>query len=102
MKKTYKQLTDTLEQVTVENDNGQQLTFLNGVLQVPGDERFIIARGPLNGSIMLIISDYAYYHVNEKAIEEYIARFDGAIRREGMILTFDTEQDRVAFLLAWN
>ena len=33
MKKTSKQLTPTLEQVTVEH-NGQELTFLNGVIQI--------------------------------------------------------------------
>jgi hypothetical protein len=101
MKKTYYQIDKGLEQVTVDFEDGHQLKFLNGVLQMD-TEKFIIARGPLNGSIMLIIADYAFYHVNERAIEEYIARFDGAIRREGMILTFDNEADRVAFLLAWN
>lgn len=102
MKKTYSQLTPELNHVTVETDDGKTLTFLNGVLQIMGDERFIIARGPVNGSIMLIIADYAYWHVNQRAIEEYIDRFEGSIRQEGMILTFDNEQDRVAFLLAWN
>lgn len=42
MKKTSKQLTPTLEQVTVEH-NGQELTFLDGVIQIneshPAKER---------------------------------------------------------------
>jgi hypothetical protein len=101
LKKTYKQITPTLEQVIVENDNGSRLSFLNGVIQMDTTEKFMAARGPVQGSIMLIIVDYAHYHINSKAIEEWIAQFDGAIRQEGMTITFDNEVDRTAFMLRW-
>jgi hypothetical protein len=103
MKKTYKQITDNLTQVIVEHDDGTQLTFLNGVLQqMSNKERFLAARGPINGSLMLIIADYAHWAVNQKEIEAWIAQFSGGIRQEGMILTFDHDADRTAFLLRWG
>ena len=102
-KHTYKQIADNLEQVTVEDDSGQQLTFLNGVLQQMSDkQKFLVARGPINGSLMLIIADYAHWTVNQTAIEEWMRNFGTSIRQEGMVLTFDHDADRTAFLLKWN
>ena len=40
MKKTYYQIEKGLEQVTVDFEDGHQLKFLNGVLQM-NDERFL-------------------------------------------------------------
>lgn len=102
MKKTYKQITPDLEQVVVEHDDGTQLTFLNGVLQMSNNERFIAARGPVHGSCLLIISDYAHFHIHAKEIEQWIAEFNGTVRQEGMIITFDDEADRTAFVLKWS
>lgn len=102
MKKTYRQLTPDLEQVIVEHDDGSQIQFLNGVMQMNSNERFIAARGPVHGSCLLIIADYAHYHVNAKEIEAWIATFEGAIRQEGMVITFDDEADRTAFVLKWS
>ena len=103
MKKTYKQIKEGLEQVTVEDDSGLQLTFLNGVLQqMSGKEKFLVARGPVNGSLMLIIADYAHWALNQKAIEAWMREFGSSIRQEGMVLTFDHDADRTAFLLKWN
>jgi hypothetical protein len=102
MKKTYRQITDELTHVTVEDDSGKQLTFLNGILQqMSNKDKFLAARGPLNGSLMLIIADYAHWTLNQKAIEAWIAQFSGGIRQEGMVLTFDHDADRTAFLLRW-
>jgi hypothetical protein len=103
MKKIYKQLTDELTQITVEHDDGIQLTFLNGVLQqMSNNERFLAARGPLNGSLMLIIADYAHWALHQKDIEEWMKLFGTGIRQEGMVLTFDHDADRTAFLLRWG
>jgi hypothetical protein len=103
MKKTYKQITDNLQQVTVEDFSGDQLVFLNGVLQqMSNKDKFLAARGPLNGSLMLIIADYAHWTLNKKDIEEWIKLFGTSIRQEGMILTFDHDADRTAFLLKWG
>ena len=102
MKKTYSQITPDLEQVTVENDDGTRLTFLNGLLQMESNEKFMAARGPVHGSCLLIIVDYAYYHVNSPEISEWIRQFDGAVRQEGMVITFDDDADRTAFVLRWG
>jgi hypothetical protein len=102
MKKTYKTLSEELDQVTVEYDDGTEIKFLNGVMLMPGNEKFLAARGPVQGAFLLIIADYAYYHINSKEIEEWIDQFDGAIRQEGMVLTFDHDADRTAFLLRWG
>jgi len=63
--------------------------------------KFIAARGPIHGSHMLIISDYAHWIQNEKAIQSWIEQFGSGIRHEGMTLTFDHDADRTAFLLRW-
>jgi hypothetical protein len=103
MKKTYKQITDNLQQVTVEDFSGDQLVFLNGVLQqMSNKDKFLAARGPLNGSLMLIIADYAHWTLNQKDIEEWMKLFGTGIRQEGMVLTFDHDADRTAFLLRWG
>ena len=68
MKKTYRQIGDNLEQVTVDYGDGRELKFLNGVLQMD-KERFLVARGPLNGAIMLIIADYAHWIQNQSQID---------------------------------
>jgi hypothetical protein len=65
-------------------------------------DRFLAARGPLNGSLMLIIADYAHWTVNQRAIEEWMLLFGANIRQEGMMLTFDHDADRTAFLLRWG
>jgi hypothetical protein len=103
MKQPYKQIADELTQVTVDDDGGKQLTFLSGILQqMSNKDRFLAARGPLNGTLMLIIADYAHWVNHQKDIEEWIKLFGTSIRQEGMILTFDHDADRTAFLLRWG
>ena len=63
--------------------------------------KFVAARGPIHGSHMLIISDYAHYRQNEAAIKEWIEQFSGGVRQEGMMLTFDHDADRTMFMLRW-
>jgi hypothetical protein len=102
MKKTYSQITPDLNQVIVEHDDGTRLSFLNRVLQMETNEKFMAARGPVHGSCLLIIVDYAYYHVNSPEISDWIRQFDGAVRQEGMVITFDDDADRTAFVLRWG
>lgn len=101
MKKTYKQITPTLEQVTVEH-NGQELTFLNGVIQIQTGGKFIPAKGPMDGKLMLIIEDYTHWTQNQTAIEEWMQQYGSGIRQEGMILHFDHDADRTMFMLRWG
>jgi len=100
MKKIYKQLTPTLEQVTVEH-NGQELTFLNGVIQIQTGGKFIPAKSPMDGELMLIIEDYVHWTQNQKAIELWIAEYGSGIRQQGMVLHFDHDADRTMFMLRW-
>ena len=101
MKKTSKQLTPTLEQVTVEH-NGQELTFLNGVIQIQTGGKFIPAKSPMGGALMLIIEDYVHWTQNQKAIEEWMREYGSGIRQEGMVLHFDHDADRTMFMVRWS
>ena len=101
MKKTHKQITDTLDLVTVEH-NGQELTFLNGVIQITTGGRFIAATSPIDKDLLLIIEDYAFWHINQKEIDKWIEASNGAITQRGMVVHFDTEEDRTMFLLRWG
>jgi len=101
MKKTHKQITDTLDLVTVEH-NGQELTFLNGVIQMQTGGRFIPAKSPMDGELMLIIEDYVHWTQNQTAIEAWMTQYGSGIRQAGMVLHFDHDADRTMFLLRWG
>ena len=101
MKKTYKQLTPTLEQVTVEH-NGKELTFLNGVIQMQTGGRFIPAKSPVGGELMLIIEDYVFWVQNQTAIVEWMVQYGTEINQKGMVLHFTNDADRTMFLLRWG
>ena len=100
MKKTYKELTPTLTQITVEKD-GKELTFLNGVVQMQPGSRFIPAKGPMDGELMLIIEDYVFWVQNQTAIVDWIAQHGSGIEQKGMVLYFKNDSDRTMFLLRW-
>ena len=50
---------------------------------------------------MLIIEDYAFWVANQDALEESIRSFEGRVRQQGMIIHFDSIEDRTMFLLRW-
>lgn len=102
MKRIRKQLTDTLDQVTVIDDNGEELIFLNGVIQMQTGGKFIAATSPIDKDLLLIIEDYAFWHVNQVEIDKWIADSNGAITQKGMVVHFNTEEDRTMFLLRWG
>lgn len=104
MKKTYRQLTPDLEQVTVEDNNGLKLTFLNGVIQMTNKGRFIPARSPIDGDYIIIIEDYAWWHVNHFDITDWMREQlpRGEEHQKGMVLTFDSEEQRTWFMLRWG
>jgi hypothetical protein len=101
LKKTYKKLTPTLEQVTVEN-GGQEFIFLNGVIQMQTGGRFIPAKSPMDGELMLIIEDYVHWHTNQEAMIGWIREHGAGIRQQGMVLHFENDADRTMFLLRWG
>ena len=99
---TYRQITDTLQEVTVEDDNGEKLIFLNGVIQMHKGGKFIPAKSPMGGELMLIIEDYVHWVQNQTEIEEWMKNYGSGIRQQGMVLHFDHDADRTMFLLRWG
>lgn len=90
-----------LDLVTVE-ENGEKLQFLNGVIQMQAGGKFIPAKSPMDGELMLIIEDYVHWVQNQKAIEAWIEDHGTSIRQQGMVLHFDHDADRTMFLLRWG
>ena len=101
MKKTYNHITDDLTEVIVEH-NGEKFTFLNGVIQMQTGGKFIPAKSPIDNDLLLIIEDYVFWHKNRAEIEAWIETFNGAITQKGMVVHFNTEEDRTIFLLRWG
>jgi hypothetical protein len=63
--------------------------------------RFVAGYSPLNKQVMLIIEDYAWWVQNQTALEESIRSFDGRVKQQGMIINFDSVEDRTMFMLRW-
>lgn len=63
--------------------------------------RFVAGYSPLNRQVMLIIEDYAWWVQNQTELEESIRSFNGRVRQQGMIINFDSVEDRTIFLLKW-
>ena len=51
---------------------------------------------------MLIIHDWKYYIKNEQDINAWLNKCTPGWYLEGMVLTFDSDRDRVMFLLRWE
>ena len=68
-------------------------------------KRFQLA-GPVEGitSHLLLIEDYMWWTDNEREILNWMAANlpRGIDHQQGMIITFDSEQDRMMFLLRWG
>ena len=63
--------------------------------------RFVAGYSPLDRQVMLIIEDYAWWTQNQSALEESIRSFEGRVRQQGMVINFDSVEDRTMFLLRW-
>jgi hypothetical protein len=63
--------------------------------------RFVAGYSPLDRQVMLIIEDYAWWVQNQTALEESIRSFDGRVKQQGMIINFDSVEDRTMFMLRW-
>ena len=68
-------------------------------------KRFQLA-GQVEGitSHLVLIEDYMWWTDNERAILNWMADNlpRGIEHQQGMVLTFDSEQDRMMFLLRWS
>jgi hypothetical protein len=63
--------------------------------------RFVAGYSPLDRQVMLIIEDYAWWVQNQTALEESIRSFEGRVRQQGMVINFDSVEDRTMFMLRW-
>jgi hypothetical protein len=64
--------------------------------------RFVAGYSPLNRQVMLIIEDYAWWVQNRAELEVSIKSFEGRVRQQGMVINFDSVEDRTIFLLKWS
>ena len=65
--------------------------------------RFVLGRSPVNGDILLIIEDFTWFSIHNVEIVDWMQDNlpRGANHQQGMVLTFDNEQQRSWFLLRW-
>jgi hypothetical protein len=101
--KCITKIAEDLNLVEVKH-NGETLKFLNGTVQMDTKNRFIPARSPIDGGYMLIIEDYAWWHVNHYDVTDWMLEHlpRGVDHQAGMIITFDTEEQRTWFMLKWQ
>jgi hypothetical protein len=57
----------------------------------------------LHHQLGLMIGDYMWWHANEREILNWMVEHlpRGIEHQQGMTVTFDTDQDRMMFLLRW-
>jgi hypothetical protein len=68
-------------------------------------KRFQLASSPLHdNSYLLMIADYMWWTDNEREILNWMAEQlpRGIEHQQGMVLTFDSDQQRMMFLLRWS
>ena len=62
-----------------------------------------MGRSPMSKDVLLIIEDYTWWVQNDKEIvmwmDDNLPR--GRNHQQGMVLTFDNEQQRLMFMLRW-
>ena len=65
--------------------------------------RFLPANGSINGAVLLIIEDFTWFSIHNEDIVNWMQANlpRGADHQQGMVLTFDNEQQRSWFLLKW-
>jgi hypothetical protein len=64
--------------------------------------RFVVPT-EIYGDLILIISDYYWWDSHEREILNWMLEHlpRGIDHQQGMVITFDSESDRVLFLLRW-
>ena len=65
--------------------------------------RFVVAPDPLHYKTYVMIQDYQWWANNEREILNWMVAHlpRGIEHQQGMTVEFDTEQDRMMFLLRW-
>jgi hypothetical protein len=57
----------------------------------------------LHDNVGLMIKDYTWWHDHEREILNWMTEHlpDGIDHQEGIVIRFDTDKDRMMFLLRW-
>jgi hypothetical protein len=65
--------------------------------------RFVMGRSPISRDVLLFIEDYAWWIQNEKDVVMWMDDnlSQGRDHQQGMVITFDNDQQRLAFMLRW-
>ena len=63
-----------------------------------------MAPDPLHHTSYVVIKDYQWWTANEREILNWMAEHlpRGIEHQQGMIVSFESEQDRMMFLLRWQ
>ena len=69
----------------------------------PAESRFVGGYSPYNQQQILMIADYMWWTDNESAILEWMDLNlpRGRDHQTGMIVSFDSDQDLMMFMLRW-
>jgi hypothetical protein len=79
------------------------LNMLRNFMERP-EKRFQLASSPYGGqSCLLMIQDYMWWSENEREIYNWMADNlpRGIEHQQGMVISFDTDKQRMMFLLRW-
>lgn len=70
----------------------------------PAEQRFLGGYSPLSKQQILLIADYMWWTANESAILNWMdANLPrGRDHQTGMIVSFDSDQDLLLFMLRWQ
>ena len=86
---------DRLEKVAMHIETAHKILKTQGV-------KFIPAKYSLGAVVhLMIIIDYDYWIDNEQGITEWCKESDIRYTREGMALTFKSEEEKLLFTLRW-
>lgn len=60
-----------------------------------------IATNPYNQKFSLLVADYLWWSEHEDAIKEWAIATNNSLQLQGMILEFESQEDKMMFLLRW-
>ena len=64
--------------------------------------KFVDAYGTGSGAPMLLISDFIFWYQNEEEIFDWCTKSRVQCTLTGMILEFDSQEDKMIFMLRWS
>ena len=117
MKQIEKETPDFTQKVTTITWDGDEYCMIefpkmhrggvltrNGLMVDKFERRFVGGYSPVTKQQMLLIADYLWWTANEPEILSWMdANLPrGRDHQQGMIITMDSEQDLMIFLLKWG